>query len=662
MKITSYLLPTFASASLTALTPALADPGFTREDHVAIFGGNIDPWHGGRAMVSERTFEVRTPEFAIDVDPELSPLPALAEALGVPFEPPRIGYAALSGQVHGRAGFTFGYSFGTGELSFVYPLTARISIDSRADNDVLAAGYPITIATSFTSGLPRALTRPLCGDGDVGSCSVSEPARAMLAAVQGPDFRTTFADARAYADFDYDVGAGLAATVGIAKVGDACFSCFSRRFSFRDADVVPLIDVSPAGVEVAGLGRQNLFPATFPTPYGNIYADLPQPRVRKERMEGAGMSGEEEPTIISFEAAVEKLVPVVGPLLSNNVGPLGYTLLETQGGPSLKLVQSFRFTITPRVTLRFSHPVALSHAPGTAVGQVDLALGESVRIVAPEAAAGPFSITPVYWLDVKVKNSTRLALGVGVSARMLKFSLAGIAAGPFGHERFQLPEIAGVELCCDEYRLSLAKATAAPLSFMLSGQLSGYATEKYGDSNSSRAVDSLPGSGGEPPAPRGSKVIGDGLPGRAGLAATTPTPPSPPAPRVSTSIGGGAVARAGPAAEQSAAPAPPTPPAPPTIALQPSANGPVVSSAVHRLGDVAGDTSPAVVDGNLTVYVVGIPRDGMSIISLSPDKKLSPRDMRPRVFHNKRDMSPLVDVSTTDRDPRPGPERKGGSD
>ena len=423
----------------------------------------------------------------------------------------------------------------------------------------------------------------------------------MLAAVHQPDFRTTFADARAYADFDYDVGAGLAATVGIAKVGDYCFSCFSRRFSFRDADVVPLIDVSTAGVEVAGLGRQDLFPATFPTPYGNIFADLPQPRVQREHMDSAGMSGEEDRTIISFEGAVEKLVPVVGPLLSNNLGPLGYTLLETQGGPSLKLIQSFRFTITPRVTLRFSHQVALSNVPREAVDKIDVALGELVRIVAPEAAVGPFSITPVYWLDVKVKNSTRLALGVGVSARMLKFSLAGIEAGPFGKEQFQLPELAGLELCCDEYRLSLAKATAAPLSFILSGQLSGYATEKYGDSNVGRAVQSLPGSAEAPPAPPGNMLIGGGLLGRAGQAAEQP--------------------------------ARPTPPAPPTLDAQPSRGSVFIGPGVsRRLGTIASDTSPAVMNGDVPVYVVGIPRDGMSIVSQSPKAKLPPRDMRPRVL------------------------------
>ena len=48
---------------------------------------------------------------------------------------------------------------------------------------------------------------------------------------------------------------------------------------------------------------------------------------------------------------LERLIPFVGTILQNQIGPLGYDLLNLAGGPQLTLYQEMTFTPDPKVRL-----------------------------------------------------------------------------------------------------------------------------------------------------------------------------------------------------------------------------------------------------------------------------------------------------------------------
>lgn len=458
---------------------ARADAQVIEAEHrVAFVAPGIDPWRGGEAIAEERDYSIGPPRFDFTLPRTgISPLPALARALDLPFDPPEIGFAEMGGNIRGEAALRFGYRFTTGELNIVYPGSARLRLNSRAPNGRFAAGQEIVVETTFTPGLPVPVRadRALCpAVTDRAACLIGTQAQALLATVGEPRFNTRFPDARAYARFDYDLAAGFTVAAGIARGAGLCFQCYSRTFSINDARTVPLIEVSPRAATIAGIGEVRLADREVPVPgVGRIVFNYPDLRVGGGRRGAFDLEGEDVREIIRFEGAVERLVPVLGGFLRNSLGPVGYSLLETNAGPTLSLRQSFQIAVTPRVTLHFSQRVQIPGRPGLHESAT-APIGRPIRFRPTMNSSGPMQITPTYHLDMTITNRTGLTLGYRIDFGGLRLTMGPAEVGPLQLGLAQNGDlIRPPAFCCAPFRVEAPPITTHPVTVEIGDSMAG---------------------------------------------------------------------------------------------------------------------------------------------------------------------------------------------
>lgn len=464
--------------ALAAPSARAASQTIEAEHRFAFVAPGIDPWRGGRAIAEERDYSIGPPRFDFTLPRTgINPLPALARALDLPFDPPEIGFAEMGGNIRGEAALRFGYRFTTGELNIVYPGSARLRVSSRAPNGRFAAGQEVVVDTTFTPGLPVPVRadRALCpAVTDRAACLIGAHALSLLATLGEPRFNSRFPDARAYARFDYDLAAGFTVSAGIARGAGLCFQCYSRTFSISDARTVPLVEVSPHAATIAGIGEVRLADREVPVPgVGRIVFNYPDLRVAGMRRGVLDLEGEDTREILRFEGAVERLVPVLGGFLRNSLGPVGYSLLETNAGPSLSLRQSFHIAVTPRVTLHFSRPVEIPGRRGLQES-VTASMGRPIRFRPTMDSTGLIQITPTYHLDMTVTNRTGLTLGYRIDFGGLRLTMGPAEAGPLRLGVAQDGDvIRSPAFCCDPFRVEAPPITAHPISIEIGDSIEG---------------------------------------------------------------------------------------------------------------------------------------------------------------------------------------------
>ena len=139
---------------------------------------------------------------------------------------------------------------------------------------------------------------------------------------------------------------------------------------------------------------------------------------------------------------LEKLIPFIGPILQNSIGPLGYDLLNLSGGPQLELYQDMTFTPDPKVRLTFSEPVLFGTDPVPAFER-EFDLDDDIRWTPMFSNSTSITVKPTYLLNNTFQNETGLAVSLLVDVEAL--SLTGNfppfngTLGPIYNNRITVP-------------------------------------------------------------------------------------------------------------------------------------------------------------------------------------------------------------------------------
>ncbi len=130
-----------------------------------------------------------------------------------------------------------------------------------------------------------------------------------------PSFGTTFPYASAWATLGYDVRAEASIEARACLI--VC-GTWTKTAKFGDARDVTLLEIDPAGVSIAGAGSVPLFDQDIPVAgFGNVRLSYPDVRVGATGVDADDrIHGFASKPIVSLQGQVEKLVPFIGPFLS----------------------------------------------------------------------------------------------------------------------------------------------------------------------------------------------------------------------------------------------------------------------------------------------------------------------------------------------------------
>jgi len=425
----------FASAVL-ALAAA---PGYALEadTNVGFTATGISPWTGqpGYTVYEDKNIGVN---FSVDIPTVgVSPSDILANFLGINAS---ILSATVGGSASVKAGIDFGYYATDGRLSLSYPGLAQLNIATVPGTN-LVSGAGFGIDTSFGAGLtkpfiPLVSLSALAGAG-YGDNSI--PGFFGGAVFRDPHFGTTFPNVSAWADLyvDADLSAFVEAK-GLDLPVFGCVACVRKDFSVATGNhVIPIVEIDPSNVIVAGLGGIQLNQPFAIPPATTITPSYPNLKVAGTLTPGTTIvAGSDSKPFVTLQGNIDDLIPFVGPFLSGAIGPFGYDLASLEGGPSVGLYQNLSFTVTPRVQLDFSEPVKVSVAGGaySLVTSTTFDLGQSIDVKPLISSFGDLKISPTYYLDNKFVNETGLSLDVTFDVTGPELTSSFGDLGPLGHQ------------------------------------------------------------------------------------------------------------------------------------------------------------------------------------------------------------------------------------
>lgn len=414
-----------------------------------------NPWAAGASIEQGDEEEIRPPSINHSLPTTgFNPYQAIASFFDISL--PSIAFAEMGGHLRGDAVLRMGYRVSGGSLDIHYPaeveLTMQRAEPARTDEDVV-------VNTRFSPGLRRLgvmAPRATCGgeDSRFVSCRLSEQVLRVVEITDQPRFSTSFPTASAYATFEYDLEASAYIEVGAVRVGSSCYICARAAYRFPRRGRHDLVRVTPSGIEIMGLDPIPLFDQTIRVGPGNVTVSYPRLEARNVRRgpDGLSLIAEDAQPLIHFSAAIDRLFPFIGPFLTNDIGPIGYSILGMAGGPRLGLYQDFRLNVAPTVTLHFSR--AVMHRVGngwnrtTVIGPVPI--GQQIRWRPQPLSGMPIEIQPVYDLGARFSNRTGLSLGYQIEFGGLRLTAGGYQAGPIPLGTVTNNALVKLEaFCCD---------------------------------------------------------------------------------------------------------------------------------------------------------------------------------------------------------------------
>ena len=487
MRSCGHLLCTSSLLALLGTFQATPATALVINQNVNFAAANRNPWTGGPAF--EQEWHLTQPSVGpIKVDlPKLNgnPLNILADFLGIDL--PFSANVGVGGTVSGSAGFDFGYYVSGGKLNVNYPALSTLSIPTTQPNgNRIIGGQSLTIGTNFTPGL-NTISAPLTSQYIAAAGAGYEGLMQNVSlgtTMKDPFLKTTFPYASAWADFNYDIRGG-AFVEATAKVFGACIVCARKEVKFGDGRSVTLIEIDPGG---KGQPPSAYFLGNKVDPFqpnqlcpAKISFSYPDVAVQGSLQGDRSVFGSDTKSIITVQGGAEKLIPFVGPFLQNGVGPFGYQLLSTDGGPSLGLYQDFRFTPKPEMQLAFSQPILQRGADGKyhATNVVQFGLGQSLDIIAPlTLGSSNLRVQPTYFLNNIVHNETGLRLGVQMDVEMLRLNSPFGSLGPAYKDRLDF-ELARMKLYDADFSLSLGAITGRPFELDVAFPIAAALQDRY---------------------------------------------------------------------------------------------------------------------------------------------------------------------------------------
>lgn len=405
-------------------TSARGDVNVTQ--NIAFTANGKNPWGPGNALevgdsytLIDIPFNPPPPTIRVDLptinaNPVDAALDALAGALGVPL--PSLVKLQFGGSATGSAHIGFEYFASLGRLNINYPARSTLNLPDFVRSNELSL-----IGSTFQPGVSN---REI-GDQqaiEIGGIGYSEPILGGLkfTSFSTPKFATTAPYAEAKLEATADVRAGLftevSALFGLKK--------WRKDFNFGGPVGGPLIEIDPSGLYVAGQDT-GLFsltqPISVPLP-GIGTATVTYPKLGLTGAPNAPNSpvlhGQNVSEVFRVEADLEKLIPLIGPLLHNSIAGVEYDLLNISGAPVVSVYQDQTFTPDPRVQLQFSELVLVDGQPTKVV---ERPLGTPINWEPMFSNSPQITITPLYILNNTFRNETGLDFSLEVDLEAIGF-------------------------------------------------------------------------------------------------------------------------------------------------------------------------------------------------------------------------------------------------
>lgn len=402
--------------------------------NVAFTKVNQNPWKEGDAYANAWSYDDLQTNLRVNV-PSVgaSASGILADFLGLP----SIGFANIGGSFDGNAGLSLGYAVNGGRMNITYPGRGTVDFATLPGTDKVTAGFNVPTQTSFDPGLLR-LFAPVGGAAEL--AGIAGGGYAPGESIPGipidrffePTFQTSFPNAAAWATFGYDIDAGLFAEAGVAKVLGECVLCVRRNVDLDSAETIELVNVNKNGVEVIGAGRADLFGQDIAFGTGSLRVDYPDVAVKGVlQADGRTVAGDNAKPILSLNASFEKLLPFVGALLRQSIGPFDVTLLSVDGGPILSLYQDFKLDVMPKVTLKFDTVVEWVKDDGSYfVNEIDAMLGDTVDWRPLLGSRADIKVQTIFRPEGTITNETGFALGYNLDINALSVDTGFGDLGP----------------------------------------------------------------------------------------------------------------------------------------------------------------------------------------------------------------------------------------
>jgi hypothetical protein len=460
------LAAAFAALLIAAATSAMAEDLATDVNFVGV---NLSPWNSGPTFELKQDINLGAPFNASLPNLNGNPVQAIADLLNIPL--PAEAGVSIGGTVNGNFNIDLGYDVYGGRVNIDYPALGTISIPTTTVNGVndVVPGQALNFSSTFQPGLNQTFHAESVGNlAAVGGSGYSLKALGFdVTQVKNPVFATQFPSAAAWADVSYNVNAGVGVDANL-KVAGICIVCASKSLTFGDAQNFELLNITPQDVVVAGHDYGNLGSITVPLgPAASISANIPDLAVSGGLSgDGRTLTGSGSQPVVTINASLDKLVPLVGAALSNNIGPIGYTLLSATGGPQLSLYQNFSYAPKPTVELLFNRPVLERTAGGLqAVTSVTFDPSGSVpSLEVPWNGGGQIQVQAIYNLDGTLHNETGLSVGASVTLSALGITTPLGPAGPAFTTTLNSDPLAKIPLFSQSFDESLGQIAHVPVT------------------------------------------------------------------------------------------------------------------------------------------------------------------------------------------------------
>ena len=436
-------------AALSAVPEEHAEAVEYRHD-LAFTAVNRNPWTGGPAFPITGVYDGLRADVAVTIPTTgLSPTDLLLQILGID-SPIDVLSAQVGGSVAVQAGIDFGYYVHGGRLNVNYPAISTLSIGNAPGRPgAIRATDDIPVSAQFTPGLARTVVGPsgpiLSG---IAGSGYAEPVNLpgfSITTFDTPRFGTSFPDFSVWgqAFVAGEIGVNLEArglAVSVPLVGDVCFVCKGvairaevpeQRFTF--------VEIDPGVVRVPGLIDVQLDQQIqLPSP-ADVRLQLSSPNLRVTgglAPGGTALAGKGAQPVITVLGSLDDFIPFVGSVLDGNIGPFGYTIASTDGGPSFGIYQDFRLEVTPRLRLDFSENVLVG---GGLTEFAEFGLDEEISFRTLLSCSDKLTIAPTYKIDARFFNETGISVDVvfDLDGPTLRAGDLG-TLGPFGEDTFVL--------------------------------------------------------------------------------------------------------------------------------------------------------------------------------------------------------------------------------
>lgn len=403
-------------------------------------------WAPGPALDESAEYRFPDPYFSTSVplgNMTLDPVGALLGFIGNFLGIPLATGVSIAPTATLSTGFEANYHVNSGSIDLAYPTQVVLSLPDQVNyGEAFMVGAQRYSGAGSASSYRSAAVAALLGSpaADRLDRFATAGAEAGLVTPQA-GFATQFPYAEARLDFHLDASAQLNAQVCAAFLGCGQTDPLSLQGFDKTVQVVELNSLS--GLRV--LDRDVIAfdqPFELPGGIGTLAFHSPSSLgVAGSRQGGDALAGHDAQDVLSLGFDVDQLLPLIGPLLHNSLGPFAYDLASVEPTLSLGISQTMTFDPSVMVDLHFGDPV-IDTRTNSVTRDVRFALGDSVALMPASIGSGnllgALQVTPTFTLANATTNDTQLTLAASIDVDTLALTTP-VHAGP---------------VCCDPIELA----------------------------------------------------------------------------------------------------------------------------------------------------------------------------------------------------------------